>query len=68
MDWNTYLQAQDGSDVAGDNPPFNNPPDVLPPNVIQPNLGKFIGFMFVIAFAGIMVLVPLRKVLTFSSH
>ena len=62
MDWNSYLQSSDGSELAGDNPPFGRPPAILPENVIQPSLGRFIGFMFVIAFAGILILAPLRKV------
>ena len=61
MDWTTYLQAE-GSNYPNAANLYLDPPAKLPADVIQPSLGKFIGFMFIIGFAGIFCLVPLRKV------
>lgn len=60
MDWTSYLQSDGGA--ATPDGIIGMPPQNLPPNVVEPNLGKLIGFMFVIAFSGVLVLVPLRKV------
>ena len=59
MDYSAYAQVE-GSTIDGINPAVA--PSVLPPNVVQPHFGKYVAFMFVTYFTGILVLVPLRKV------
>ncbi|KAK9803708.1 hypothetical protein WJX73_003954 [Symbiochloris irregularis] len=63
MDYTTYLQSSDGESSAPANPDYAFVPRILPEDVIQPSLGRFIAFMYVIAFAGIMVIANLRKLM-----
>ena len=56
MDWNSYLRAEGGPIIYGDNEvpisAFGNPPNPLPQNVVEPSIGKYIGFMALIYFIG----------------
>ena len=58
MDWNSYLQAEGGDiEYPDSDVPINaysNPPKPLPANVVEPSISKYIGFMALIYFIGML--------------